>query len=267
MALSVRPVKVHGNPHHRKKRAAKRRQAKKRNPGMELVTVGFLNPAKGRKMAKTKKKRAAGGFKRKSRPAKKHNPFKARRKSAARSHRPRRRRNPSVRGFLGGGVELLKSGVYALIGLVLTRQLPQLVLGARNTGVIGYLANVLAAGLASAGIRKGMGPEAGNAALLGGGLYLANRVISEWLSPVSRYLSLTGLGDPGAMIGGPRSLRGIESGYFPLPVPLDAAGRAIIPSEIRPAPPVMLPAPAAAGMGRLSGAPAYGSRFGSRFGG
>ncbi|TAJ99756.1 hypothetical protein EPO44_10165 [bacterium] len=101
-----------------------------------------------------------------------------------------------------------------------------------------------------------LGPDAARAGVLGGGLYTVNRLIGDYVSPVQKYLSLTGIGDP--MAAG--TLRGIEGGYFPLPVPLTAGGLPIIPSEIRAAP-AMIAAAATESMGRVGGGGRYGGRW------
>ena len=193
--------------------------------------------------------------------ARKPNPFHFMKMRAAgagpkKKHHSRRRRNPSV---LSGGIGLLKNGLYALIGLVAARQLPQLALGTKNAGVMGYVANAAVAVAASAVASRTLGKEAGQAVLLGGGLYLANRIISDNFSPVGKYLSLSGLGDP-------MGLSGIAPGYFPLPVPTDTNGQPIIPREIdalRVA--GMIPPPAPAAAAPMAGVGTGAGRFGGRW--
>lgn len=162
--------------------------------------------------------------------------------------RRRARRNPSVPG---GAMTFLKNGLFGLLGLVATKQLPQVILGAKNTGVIGYVANAVAAGVGGALITKFAGKAAGVAATFGGALYVAERIITEQFSSVGAALSLSGLGDA-------RALGDIRTGYFPLPVPTTggAAMNPVLP------PSLAAPAPAAGGRA-LSGLGA--GRFGSRF--
>lgn len=177
-------------------------------------------------------------------------------------HNRRRRRNPTGGGVLRGGVNLFKMGLYALIGLVAARQLPQMFLGGSNTGVWGYAANIATAAVVAWIGGRFLGREAGNALLLGGGLFVVNRVIGDFFSPVQKYLSLSGVGDPLA-------LGDIRPGYFPLPVPTDAQNNPIIPAEIRALP----PAPAAGARGgpqptpasTMSGVGAPSGRYGGRF--
>jgi hypothetical protein len=194
-------------------------------------------------MAKPKRKRKglhAGGKHRKSRrgnPHRKHH-F---------SHRRRRRSNP---GIMSATTSILKSGFYALIGLVVARQLPQWALGARNTGWLGYGANLAATILTAMIASKMFGVEIGKDVAIGGGIYTVNRILQDQLSPVGKVLSISGLGDYNA-------LGDIQPGYFPLPVPTDANGQPIIPAELRPAPVAV----ATKGMSGISRPSRYANRF------
>jgi hypothetical protein len=252
------------NPHKRKRATAKRRGVARKKTGRrtnpaEILTLGFVNP-EGRKKSMAKaKRRGSSAAKRRTNGAgkrRRRNPMMFGRKRHA-AHR-RRRRNPSG-GFVGGISEMFKQGFFALLGLVITRQVPQMLLGAKNAGALGYGANVgtmLASGFLAS---KFVGKSAGSAVTLGGGLYTVNRLLNDYISPVGRVLSLQGMGDAQA-VGFGGGLRGIQPGYFPTPVPTDAAGRPIIPPEIRAVPPA-LPAPAKAGMAGI----ANSSRFVGRF--
>lgn len=216
----------------------------RKNPA-ELLSLGFTNPTRSRShMAKAKRKRKgrSGAARRHTnahRRSRKSNPFGARRHS--------RRRNP---GMFSGAGSILKDGFYALLGLVAARQLPQLVLGARNTGWIGYAANLFTTLVAAMVGAKTLGAEAGKMIGVGGGVYTVNRVVQDQMSPIGQVLSLAGLGDYTA-------LGDIQPGYFPLPVPTDAAGRPIIPAELQPPPPSMV----SKGMGSVASSTRYASRF------
>jgi hypothetical protein len=194
-------------------------------------------------MAQPKRRRRKGskarGYSRKHR-----NPFR-RRKHRSFGHR--RRRNP---GMLSSTTSILKSGFYALVGLVVARQLPQFALGARNSGWLGYGANLAATILAAMIATKMFGQEVGKDVALGGGLYTVNRIIQDQLSPVGKVLSISGLGDYNA-------LGDIQPGYFPLPVPTDASGQPIIPAELRPAPAAVN----TKGMSGISRPSRYANRF------
>lgn len=219
--------------------SGKKRQS---NPGPLLIELSglALNPHRG---AKGMKKRT-----KKRRPQTK-NPMRAfaprrrratnRRRNPSRSHRHTRRRNPN---FASKGIGTLKNGFWALVGLVVTRQLPQMLLKEKNTGAMGYAANVAAAFAGGFLIGKFAGADAGGAALIGGGLYTVNRVISENFSPVGKFLSLQGMGDVNALgeiLSGDRT-------YFPLPVAYDNNRNPIIPTQIAARP---LPVAAATGPG------------------
>lgn len=214
----IRPKKIRlvGNP--RKKRpAAKARKirrsapasAKRRNPAF-LLSVGPLNPQRSSKMRKKSKKRA---------PKRKNPALFAFRKKAKRI---RRRRNPSL---LSRPVNVLKSGAFALGGLIFVRQIPQMVLKDKNTGLMGYAANLVAVFIAAAGAGKFLGKEAGQAVGIGGGLYLANRIISENFSPIPKALALSGLGDAAAA----GTMGALVPASFAHPVARNADGSVIVP--------------------------------------
>jgi hypothetical protein len=203
-------------------------------------------------MAKPKRKRKSGkahsfffGKKRKG------NPFGRGKKMGSHHHRRGRRRNPGLFSNVGS---ILKSGFYALIGLVIARQIPQWALGARNTSWLGYGANLVTTILAAMLAHKMLGPNVGEMVAVGGGLYTVNRFIQDQLSPVGKVLSVSGLGDY-------MSLGDIQQGYFPLPVPTDANGNPIIPAELRPA----VAAPAAAGAKPSMSGISRPSRYTNRF--
>lgn len=169
-----------------------------------------------------------------------------RRHSTRRNPSSRRRRNPSTAGgLLGRGKGIVTQGFWALVGLVLARQIPQMLLGTRNTGGMGYAANAITAIGAGFAIQRFAGTEAGAAATIGGSLYVINRALQEHVSPVAKVLSLSGLGDPMAL---GEILTGPERTYFPLPVAYDNNRGAIAPDLIKQRP---LPIAAAqpAGMG------------------
>lgn len=196
---------VNGRRKQPKKSAQKSRRT---NPGV-LTILGPLaaNPSTG---GRTMKKKTAT-----KRPAKKRNPF-VKGKASAKGRKPtsrsyRRSRNPST---LTKGADLLKLGVSALVGLVTTRQIPQTVLGESNTGIKGYLANGAVAFGAGYLANKLLGKAYGNAAFIGGGVYIANRLMNDYLSPVGKVLSLSGVGD--AQAAG--TMSGIVDAYFPVPV-------------------------------------------------
>jgi len=205
----------------KKSAPAHKKRSKPRNPVGPLVSLGAINKQKKKeKAAMAKKKATKKNVARK--PPKKKNVSRAAPAKANKPKKPGRKRNIRFKP-----IGMLQTGLFALIGLVLTRQLPQLALGTRNTGIIGYLSNVAAALVASFGVQQFTNKKNGAAVLIGGMLYLVNRIITEQFAPVGKILSLAGLGDAQAA-----GLGRIREGYFPLPVVVTRDGRPVIPRAI-----------------------------------
>jgi hypothetical protein len=213
--------------HRKKKPGAKKfgsRRAKRKapqqqeNPGA-LFTMGLLNPQRKRTMKKTKKcnPRKKKGAPRVGNP----HPF------AKKAKNPHKKRHNPERLF-GTGKDLLVNGLAALVGLVATRQLPQLLLKDKNTSYIGYASNAVTAVAASYAAKKFANEALGNAVLIGGGLYLVNRILTEQLSPVGQVLSLSGVGDHQAA----STLGRVRKAYWPYPTVRDKSGNYVIPSQI-----------------------------------
>ena len=201
MAVTIKKRRLI-NPHNRPARKAKawssqgkRTSSKKRRPRAQrkhrktttnpaLITLGLVNPQRGPMKKKAKKHHKS---------ARKPNPAFAHFKKAKSKRGHRRRGNPSI---LTKPVGMAKAAAIAGGSLILTRQLPQLILGAKNTGLLGYATNI--ATMIAATILAGMaaGKEAGFAAGIGGGLYTLTRFLNEYFSPIGKYLSLSGVGVP-----------------------------------------------------------------------
>jgi hypothetical protein len=214
------------NPETRKfgsPRAARSRP-KAANPG-QIFLLGAVNPQKGQTTVKKSKKK---NYKK---PARRptSNPWPFAKKAKAKGWRLKKRHNPE---FLEGGlrqpIDVVKFGILAALGFYTTRQVPQWVLNTKNQGIIGYLANLATAIAAGAGTRWGVSKQAGNAVMIGGGLYLVNRVAVEQFAPVGNMLKLAGVGDATATT----NLGKIRDAYFPVPVIHDKNGNPIIPKEI-----------------------------------
>ena len=167
-----------GSTRRRKRRA-------RSNPGDIILWTAAGNPGrrkKGKKaMAKRRKRRAV---------ARHHNA--GRRRKAV--HHRRRRDNP---GALGRPMDWIQGGAGVVAGVVGTRTLPQMLLGASNTGAMGYAANAVSAlvlGWGAHAIFKK--PVLTTAVVAGGFAALISRVISDQ-TPFGAQFSLSGLGDWG----------------------------------------------------------------------
>lgn len=201
MASIPKKVRVASNP-TRKHKNSSRPPAKK----------------KGNHMAKAKKKMIAnGGKKRKA-----ANPMMT-------MHRKKRRSNPSgLAATIGSPKDLVSGGIAGLISAVATRQLPQVALGASNTGIEGYGANLVTALLATWAAGTFGGPAAGRGALIGGMVILLDRVLSDNVSPISSYLSLSGVGDAAAY----SKLGTIRSGFYSHPNLQNPDGSMYVPDPV-----------------------------------
>lgn len=126
----------------------------------------------------------------------------------------KKKRNPSgLAATIGSPKDLITGGVAGLVSAIATRQLPQLILGAGNTGIEGYGANAITAVVATWAAGAFGGAAAGRGALIGGLVILLDRVLSEQVSPISSYLSLSGVGDANAY----SKLGTVRTGYYSHP--------------------------------------------------
>lgn len=246
MAVIVKKKRLF-NPH--KPKAAKRRpkvakgggakrthQKRTRKNAGQLITLGLVNPQKKRTAMKQKSKTT------KKRAPRKSNPFFAK-KTVKKTYR---RRNLSI---TRKPFDLAKSGLTALLGLVATRQIPQMLLATKNAGWLGYASNLGVAALAGALVSRFYNKDAGKLVFIGGSVYTVSRILTEQFSPIGKYFSLTGVGDAQAA-----GLGVIRDGYFPVPVVQDANGNAMIPRAIIDA---ARPAPIAAPTAVMSGLSRY----------
>ena len=148
------------NPRRAPKRhraaAHRRRTAKRSNPG-EILSLTLGNPAKRRKKVAATKRNRRRRHAVASNPSRRHN--RRRHNPVARRHHSRRhsmrhnriRRNP-------GGLNvpsLVTDGLFVIGGLVGSRLLTQMVLGANNVGVWGYVGNAAAGGVLAAALAHG----------------------------------------------------------------------------------------------------------------
>lgn len=234
------------NPHrpakkHRKKNSARpasaARSITRQNPVGGVITLGLVNPQEGRTMAKKATKNGAKTASHKK-AARKSNPVVI--IPAGHAARPngkrRKKRNPDGFPPAKRAAEMIG---FALASLVATRQVPQWLLGVKNTGVLGYFSNIVTTLLGTWGAAKAAGPDAALGAFIGGNMYTASRGLIEYVSPVGRYLTLSGVGDAAAA----SKLAGVplRQGYFPVPVQF-RNGQPVIPQAIVDAVRASLPA-------------------------
>jgi hypothetical protein len=236
----------------------KRSGAPRQNPATLLL--GTLNPENSPMFKKKSKKSTAP-----RRKAAKKNPFFSHKKKSVMKFAPRRKakRNPDAKSIIKRPVELLKAGAVGALAFFFTRQIPQLVLNARNTSYVGYLANMLTALGCAAAADRYFGAAAGQAAFVGGGMYTFSRVWDDY-SPLGQSISLSATmsgvqGDPRA-VGMARPARlgvgGMVPGYWASPATVARDGSPIIPQQIVDAVKAQMPAPAVAngkGIGRFAG--------------
>lgn len=138
--------------------------------------------------------------------------------------KPRRKTNPTV---FADPKSLAVNIVTAFLSAVATRQIPQMILKDKNKSWMGYLANGLTGAAATFAAHEFVGVSAAQFAAAGAGVTLVNRLLTEKLSPIGAYLSLTGLGDATAAT----SLGEISDGFYIHPTVYNADGTPLIPHE------------------------------------
>ena len=168
--------------------------------------------------------------------------------------RYRRRRNPA------GVADIRALGTkafYAIAGGIGTRALPQMILKERNEGPMGYLANGVALLLSSYALGTVGGRPARDAAVLGGAVMIAGRVVEDFLG---RRIVEFGGTDLLGNYGDSRYDLGLGGEYFSsyFAVPTISDNRLATASPV----PSVTAVQAAANMPELG---RFGSRFGSRF--
>jgi hypothetical protein len=230
-------------PNPTRKRAAARKQVKRRkstprrsNPG-EIIALTLGNPAKrSRKaMAKTKRKKKAS--------APRSNPAGRRRTKKNPAHRRRTQRNPAGYGMQ----DMLALGAGAVLGSSLPKLGSQLVLGSKNTGMMGYLSNIAGTAILAWGASRFLPRQRSLAAgILAGGIgQVIARAIGDY-TQFGRYLDGAGMGDYMA-----------SNWVTPQRLP-DALNSAVAENGYQQAPQIVVASAAGgAGVGNLIGAPIY----------
>jgi hypothetical protein len=163
--------------------------------------------------------------------------------TAAKSHR-RRRKNPNgLAATIGTPKDLVTGGLAGLGSALATRQLPQMLLSTGNTGIEGYAANFVTALVSTWAAGTFFGAAAGRGALIGGMVIVLDRILSEQVSPIASYLSLSGVGDANAY----SKLGTVRPGYYTHPSLLNADGSYYVPQPFTDAAIAALPATMPAG--------------------
>jgi hypothetical protein len=161
-------------------RFLKRKRAR-RNPaagGGELLIMG--NPKHRRRRNRARTHHSKRRYRRRRNPVSYAvaRPVRRRRRHHAMSYaNPRRRRHHNPFGI--SGKDAVAVSLWAIAGGVVTRALPQLLLKDGNTGIMGYGANALTAGVGAWFADRFVGGNAGRGVLIGGVVMTAGRIISD----------------------------------------------------------------------------------------
>ena len=107
----------------------------------------------------------------------------------------------------------------ALGSAIATKQIPQLILSAGNTGWPGYLANAGVGIAATVAASHFLGSKAASGAFVGALVILLDRIVMDQFSMASPYLSLAGVGT-------------VRDGYYFHPVLVDERGTMITPRPV-----------------------------------
>jgi hypothetical protein len=176
-------------------------------------------------VANPKKQRRSRRRPNRSHARRKSNPFRAMRHFRRRGHR---RPNPGIAGFNTN--ELLKLTLGAAAGVVASKYVTQMVLGANNSGPTGYAGSAVVTLALGWAAHKFVGKDAATGVIAGGLGALALRIFQENVSGTSP--NIQGLGDPdmaalGVGMGEYRagSLIGGVPQAFAAPPPPVAAGK------------------------------------------
>lgn len=168
------------NKAHKSRSSHRRRSAPKRTKPNLGKVISFSLPKEFNQVAKTKSNRGT----------KRH--YSSHRKTKAnRGHRRSTRRNAG----LGGMTDHIQSAVFTIAGAVGSKYLTQMVLTTSNTGVMGYIGNLVSAFVLSWGVKAFMKNEKAAAAVLSGGfVQIVLRLIADY-TPFGQYTANLGMGD------------------------------------------------------------------------
>lgn len=172
-----------------KRRAAARTNPKRRSTRQNLgKIISFSLPKESNSVAKTKR----NGRKTKSNRVHRGPAAKSTwRKTLRATHRRRTKHNPSMGDLTG----LVSSAVFTIAGAVGSKYLTQFALQANNTGVMGYVGNLVAAFALSYGVKAFMKNDKAAASVLAGGIVqVVLRLITDY-TPFGQYTANLGMGD------------------------------------------------------------------------
>ena len=207
--MSAKQIRIFGTPAQKarlrgsRKRStrknARHRPRSRKNSG-EIIGYTFAQPARKNRGRKNMAKSARRTHKRRAHRTRVGHRVNRRRNTGRRNythHRRRRvmhRRNPGV-GGMGriGGIAI--NAVFVIAGALGSKLLAQMVLGANNTGAIGYAANAIAGGVLWFLAEKVMhNKDAANGIIAGTAVQIILRLINDY-TPFGSYVSQLGMGD------------------------------------------------------------------------
>lgn len=164
-----------GLPSKRRKRKNPRRRRRVSNVG-EIITIG-LNPGRKNKGMAVRRRKKYSARRRNPRKGTRKVMFFARRRNPFARRIRRRRRNPSLASLTSGKTGAI---VGVLGGATVTSQLARLLPPQWNSGLVGYLSNLVVAYAQGYLVGRMLGnKEFGESMALGGYTYVALRVIND----------------------------------------------------------------------------------------
>ncbi len=165
---------------HRPRTVARRTKRRASRPNLGKI-ISFSLPKESTSVATTKRNRGR----------KAHRKSYKRHTKANTGRRRSTRRNPGMGDITG----LATSAVFTIAGAVGTKYLTQMVLTTSNTGVMGYLGNLVSAFLLSWGVKAFMKNDRAAGAVLSGGIVqVVLRLIADY-TPFGQYTANLGMGD------------------------------------------------------------------------
>lgn len=208
------------------------------NPAGYIAALGAMNGKKGKKKYMPNKKKGTKSTAGKKSTAKKKTPKAGNPMPAGLAKYLAAKKAPPKKVRKSGNpdkitpVQMAKEGLTILSGLVATRQLPQLALKEKNTGLVGYGSNAAVAAIGGIILGMTVSPRVGFMFAAGGSAYLLSRAATENLSPIGKYFALSGVGDAQAASVGDCRRSGVgivvESSYSN-PQLTTPAGKVLIP--------------------------------------